>query len=138
MPPESGRSCTLATDKKQPDLRRELGEWSAAAIVIGTVIGSGIFLVPSVMIREVGSPFMVFAVWIFGGVLSLFGALSLCELPPPCPKRVVNTSIYAQRTDRCRDSRMDPNVGRKKRVDCRSRDGFLLLHGEFPSRTRRV
>lgn len=76
----------MPADKAQPGLRRDLGLWSAAAIVVGTVIGSGIFLVPSTMIREVGSPHMLFAVWIFGGVLTLFGALSYAELAAAMPE----------------------------------------------------
>src|SRR6202022_2495559 len=67
-------------------LKRELGIWSAAAIVVGTVIGSGIFLVPNSMVKSVGSPVMVFAVWIFGGLLSLFGALSYAELAAALPQ----------------------------------------------------
>ena len=70
----------------KPELRRALGLWSAIAIVIGTVIGSGIFLVPSDMIRAVGSPARVFAVWIFGGVLTLFGALTYAELSAALPE----------------------------------------------------
>jgi APA family basic amino acid/polyamine antiporter len=68
------------------DLKRDLGIWSAAAIVVGTVIGSGIFLVPKTMIQNVGSPMAVFAVWIFGGLLSLFGALSYAELSAAMPE----------------------------------------------------
>jgi basic amino acid/polyamine antiporter, APA family len=68
------------------ELKRDLGVWSAAAIVVGTVIGSGIFLVPNAMIKNVGSPGMVFAVWIFGGMLSLFGALSYAELAAALPQ----------------------------------------------------
>jgi len=67
-------------------LRRVLGVWSAAAIVIGTVIGSAIFLVPNDMVKSVGSPAMVFAVWIFGGMLTLFGALSYAELSAALPE----------------------------------------------------
>ncbi len=67
-------------------LKRDLGIWSAAAIVVGTVIGSAIFIVPRDMINNVGSPLMVFAVWIFGGVLSLFGALSYAELAAALPE----------------------------------------------------
>ena len=74
----------LAQDKH--GLKRELGVWSAAAIVVGTVIGSGIFLVPSTMIRNVGSPLKVFLVWIAGGLLSLFGALSYAELAAAMPE----------------------------------------------------
>jgi basic amino acid/polyamine antiporter, APA family len=69
-----------------PELKRVLGIWSAAAIVVGTVIGSGIFLVPSSMIQNVGTPLMVFAVWVFGGMLTLFGALSYAELAAAMPE----------------------------------------------------
>ncbi len=67
-------------------LKRDLGIWSAVAIVVGTVIGSGIFLVPSAMIRNVGSTSMLFGVWIAGGLLSLFGALSYGELAAAMPE----------------------------------------------------
>lgn len=67
-------------------LKRDLGVWSAAAIVVGTVIGSGIFIVPSTMIRQVGSPLKVLAVFIAGGFLSLFGALSYAELAAAMPE----------------------------------------------------
>jgi APA family basic amino acid/polyamine antiporter len=66
-------------------LRRALGPWAAIAVVVGTVIGSGIFLVPTKMMRAVGSPEMVFAVWIFGGILTLFGALTYAELSAMLP-----------------------------------------------------
>jgi basic amino acid/polyamine antiporter, APA family len=68
-----------------PQLRRGLGLWSAIAIIIGTAIGSGIFLVPADMVRAVGSPGLVFLVWIFGGILTLFGALSYAELSAALP-----------------------------------------------------
>ena len=70
----------------QPDLKRELGTWAAASIVVGTVIGSGIFLVPRSMIQRVGTPGLVFAIWIFGGLLSLAGALSYAELAAAIPE----------------------------------------------------
>ncbi|MDX2178120.1 MAG: amino acid permease [Bryobacteraceae bacterium] len=68
------------------DLRRELGLNAAVAIVIGTVIGSGIFLVPKTAVLKVGTPEMVFAVWIFGGLLSLAGALTYAELAAAMPE----------------------------------------------------
>src|SRR6476661_4150798 len=64
---------------------RSLGLPAAVSMVIGTVIGSGIFLVTSQMMRAVGSPAMVLAVWVFGGVLTLFGALSYAELSAAMP-----------------------------------------------------
>lgn len=70
---------------QNPELRRGLGFWAAVSVVIGTVIGSGIFLVPTKMINAVGSPAMLFGVWIFGGVLTLFGALTYAELSAALP-----------------------------------------------------
>lgn len=68
------------------NLRRELGAATATAIVVGTVIGSGIFLVPKQMVLALGSPGAVFAVWIFGGILTLFGALTYAELGAALPE----------------------------------------------------
>ena len=68
------------------ELRRDLGSWAAASMVVGTVIGSGIFLVPKTMINRVGSVEMVFAVWVVGGLLSLAGALSYAELSAAIPE----------------------------------------------------
>ena len=66
-------------------LKRDLGLWSAVALVIGTIIGSGIFIVPNVMVRSVGSPGMVFVVWVAGGLMSLSGALTYAELSAAMP-----------------------------------------------------
>jgi APA family basic amino acid/polyamine antiporter len=68
------------------ELRRDLGIWSAMAIEVGTIIGSGIFLVPRTMIQRVGSPELVFVVWVVGGLLSLAGALSYAELAAAMPE----------------------------------------------------
>ena len=74
------------TDPLKLELKRDLGRWSAISIVVGTIIGSGIFLVPSSMIRHVGSFEMVLLVWVFGGFLSLAGALSYAELAAAMPE----------------------------------------------------
>jgi APA family basic amino acid/polyamine antiporter len=68
------------------ELRRDLGLWAATSIVIGTVIGSGIFLVPKTMVLRVGSPEMVLAVFVFGGLLSLAGSLTYAELASMMPE----------------------------------------------------
>ncbi len=68
------------------ELKRELGLWSAVAIVVGTVIGSGIFLVPRTMVQNVGTVPLVFTVWVVGGLLSLAGALTYAELAAMLPE----------------------------------------------------
>lgn len=68
------------------ELKRELGLASAVSIVVGTVIGSGIFLVPRTMVQNVGSVDRVFLVWIVGGLLSLAGALTYAELSSMMPE----------------------------------------------------
>jgi basic amino acid/polyamine antiporter, APA family len=68
-----------------PDLPRVLGASQATAIVVGTIIGSGIFLVPSEMMRDTGSSGLVYLAWIVGGLLSLFGAMTYAELGAMLP-----------------------------------------------------
>jgi amino acid transporter len=67
-------------------LIRGLGLWSATAIVIGDTIGTGIFLVTSDMARAVGSATLVFAAWLIGGLIVLFGAFCYAELGAAFPK----------------------------------------------------
>jgi APA family basic amino acid/polyamine antiporter len=67
------------------ELKRDLGLWAALAIVVGTVIGSGIFRVPQTMILNVGTVRLVFLVWLVGGFLSLAGALTYAELAAAMP-----------------------------------------------------
>jgi APA family basic amino acid/polyamine antiporter len=72
-------------DGSSPGLPRVLGAGEAIAIVIGTVIGSGIFLIPSEMMRDTGSSLLVYLAWIVGGLLSLFGAMTYAELATMMP-----------------------------------------------------
>jgi len=65
---------------QRPGLLRELGVGQASAIVVGTIIGSGIFLVPAEMMQAVGSARIVYLAWIVGGLLSLAGAITYAEL----------------------------------------------------------
>jgi APA family basic amino acid/polyamine antiporter len=67
-------------------LPRAVGFVGSTAIVVGTIIGSGIFLVPHDVAQQVGSVGALFLVWIVGGVLSLGGALSLAELGAATPE----------------------------------------------------
>jgi len=68
-------------------LRRILGMWDLILMIVGTVIGSGIFLVPGAVLRAVGNSVpMALTVWLTGGVLSLLGALTYGELSSMKPQ----------------------------------------------------
>jgi APA family basic amino acid/polyamine antiporter len=68
------------------ELRRDLTLFDTINLVVGTIIGSGIFLVPAEIARAVREPGWMLAVWIIGGVLTLLGALSLAELGAAMPE----------------------------------------------------
>jgi basic amino acid/polyamine antiporter, APA family len=72
--------------ERRLELVRGLGSWASMAIVVGTMIGTGIFLKPAEMAREGRSVSIVFAAWIVGAILSLFGALSYAELGAMLPE----------------------------------------------------
>ena len=74
-----------STQSAPADLPRVLGISQAIAIVVGTIIGSGIFLVPREMMQDVGSSALVYLAWIVGGLLSLFGAMTYAELGAMMP-----------------------------------------------------
>ncbi|HYW44291.1 MAG TPA: amino acid permease [Bryobacteraceae bacterium] len=67
------------------ELPRKLSLQDSIAIVIGIVIGGGIFLVPNLVARNLASAPMILAVWIFAGVVSFFGALACAELGTAFP-----------------------------------------------------
>lgn len=67
------------------DLPRKLGMLDATALVIGIVIGSGIFVLPNLIARSLPSPSAILAVWVVAGVLSFFGALAYAELGTMLP-----------------------------------------------------
>ena len=71
---------------KRRELARDLTVSHAGAIVVGTIIGSGIFLVPAEMMQAVGSAGMVYLAWIVGGLLSMLGALTYSELAAMKPQ----------------------------------------------------
>jgi APA family basic amino acid/polyamine antiporter len=68
------------SEQTRPELARDLGVSHAWAVVVGTIIGSGIFLVPAEMMQAVGSAKLVYVAWLVGGLLSFFGALTYAEL----------------------------------------------------------
>ena len=68
------------------NLPRVLGPVSIIGIVAGTMIGSGIFIVPSAVAADLRHPIPILTAWIVGGVLSFFGALSMAELGAAYPQ----------------------------------------------------
>jgi APA family basic amino acid/polyamine antiporter len=61
-------------------LQRRLGAFSASTIIVGSMIGSGIFIAPSIMAAYVATPGIWLGLWVVGGVLTLLGALAYAEL----------------------------------------------------------
>ena len=88
---------SIPSSSLAPDLPRVLGVWHATAIVVGTIIGSGIFLVPQEMMRAGGSARIVYLAWIAGGVLTLAGAMTYAELGAMMPQRRRRICFSSQR-----------------------------------------
>jgi basic amino acid/polyamine antiporter, APA family len=72
-------------DSLKTDLPRTLGLLDALSIVIGCVIGGGIFLVPNLIAQNVPSATWILGIWVFAGVVSFFGALACAELGAAIP-----------------------------------------------------
>ncbi len=66
-------------------LKKTLGGWSATSLVIGSIIGAGIFMRPASMAARLGAPVMLFMVWILAGGVSLIGAMIYAELGTTFP-----------------------------------------------------
>ena len=67
------------------ELPRRLGLLDSSAIVVGTIIGSGIFVVPNLVARSLPSEPWILVAWVFTGLLSFFGALAYAELGAMIP-----------------------------------------------------
>lgn len=70
----------------ETEFHRSLGLFDSTMIVMGAMIGSGIFIVPADMARRVGSPGWLLAAWVFTGLLTMAGALSYGELASMMPR----------------------------------------------------
>jgi APA family basic amino acid/polyamine antiporter len=63
-----------------PGLARRLGLFDATMLVMGGIVGSGIFMNPYVVARQVHTPFLILGAWLLGGLIALAGALVYAEL----------------------------------------------------------
>eukprot|EP01047_Picozoa_sp_COSAG01_P015906 COSAG01_NODE_802_length_13465_cov_24.092242_8_plen_475_part_00 len=70
---------------RQQQLRRELGTWDGVAIVVGVIVGSGIFASPGVVLSDCGSVGLGLLAWLIAGVLAAASALVYCELGAMMP-----------------------------------------------------
>ena len=70
----------------QSSLQKKIGFWSATAIIIGSMIGSGVFMKPASMAAQLGSPVWLTLIWVIAGLFSLFGALIFAELGAMMPE----------------------------------------------------
>lgn len=77
MSTPEGPACD---QKPQRELPRVLGMWSAASILIGSIIGSGIFTKPAAVAAALPSPGWILVCWIGAGLLALIGSLVFAEL----------------------------------------------------------
>ena len=73
-------------DNKPEDFKRELGLLDGTMLVVGSMIGSGIFIVSSDMVRQLGSAGWLIAMWILTGVITVIAAVSYGELSAMFPK----------------------------------------------------
>lgn len=67
-------------------LAKKIGFWSATSVIIGSIVGSGVFMKPASMAAQLGSPVWLTLVWIIAGVFTLLGALIFAELGAMLPE----------------------------------------------------
>lgn len=82
MPAEAGRGQQAT----ETGMKRDIGLLGATTLIVGSAIGSGIFLLPSRMANDVGSPALLLAAWVVCGFVSLFGALTFAEMAGMYPR----------------------------------------------------
>ena len=77
------------------DLKRSLGVLDGLAMVVGIMVGSGIFRTPGLVAQQLGRPWLTFVAWLLGGALAFLGALVFAELATRHP-RAGGKYVYAR------------------------------------------
>jgi len=75
-----------APDAARPTLARRLGLFDATMLVMGGIVGSGIFINPYVVAQQVHTPSLILGAWIFGGIIGIGGAFIWAELAATLPQ----------------------------------------------------
>ncbi len=79
-PPPSEQHSRQGADTSEPRLNQSLGMFASVAIIMGAMIGSGIFKKPAVMAGQLGSPELLVGAWVLAGIMTFFGALAASEI----------------------------------------------------------
>jgi basic amino acid/polyamine antiporter, APA family len=82
----SAEGTVVSITASDEGLHRGLTRWHALAVVVGGVLGTGVYIRPASIAQLVGSPSMIMTVWIGTGLLSLAGALTYAELAARIPR----------------------------------------------------
>lgn len=77
---------TTAGPRGGPKLVRRLGLFDATMLVMGGIVGSGIFLNPAEVARQIDTPFLIVGVWLIGGLVAIAGAFVYAELAARRPE----------------------------------------------------
>src|SRR5487761_597993 len=83
QPQPDGETATLAAERTE--LARRLGLFDAVMLVMGGIIGAGIFINPYVVARQVHTPGLILGAWMAGGGVALLGAFAYAELAEHLP-----------------------------------------------------
>src|SRR5262245_14695962 len=83
--PTGGLPTEQPMEQQRTQLVRGLTLTDTTALVVGTVIGTGVFMKSAIMAQDAGSPLLVLAAWVAAGFLSLAGALTYAELGAMLP-----------------------------------------------------
>lgn len=75
-----GKESGTAGSARSTTYARRLGAFDGTMLVMGGIVGAGIFLNPSVVAQRVGTPALTVGVWVLGGVIALVGAFCFAEL----------------------------------------------------------
>ena len=67
-------------------MKKSINLVQGLSIVVGMIIGSGIFLKPAIVLKDAGNPIMALAAWILGGIITLASALTIAEIASNIPR----------------------------------------------------
>ena len=101
LPTQGSAMASAPPAPSQERLPRSVGLFAAVAVIVGTTIGSGIFRVPATVATRLGEPGPVLLAWTLGGMLALFGALTLAELAAMFPRSGGVLRFWRRPSGRC-------------------------------------